>query len=133
MFRTIPIGNREVFLIAIIQRLECKSCGLIRQEHLHFAEERKSYTRSLKRYILELSKIGTIKDVTDHLKVSWDLVKEVQKEHLQKHYSSPNLERVQHIAIDEFAVKKGHEHMTVVLDLDTGIIIFQNNRSLKKN
>ena len=133
VFRTIPIGNREVFLIAIIQRLECKSCGLIRQEHLHFAEERKSYTRSLKRYILELSKIGTIKDVTDHLKVSWDLVKEVQKEHLQKHYSSPNLERVQHIAIDEFAVKKGHEHMTVVLDLDTGIIIFQNNRSLKKN
>jgi transposase len=124
LFRTIPIGSREVFLIADIQRLECKDCGLIRQEHLPFAEERKSYTRSLKRYILELSKIGTIKDVADHLKVSWDLVKEVQKEYLQKHYSSPNLEGVKHIAIDEFAVKKGHKYMTVVLDLDTGIIIF---------
>lgn len=124
LFRTIPIGSREVILIADIQRLECKDCGLIRQEHLHFADERKSYTRSLKRYILELSKIGTIKDVADHLKVSWDLVKEVQKEYLQKHYSSPNLEGVKHIAIDEFAVKKGHKYMTVVLDLDTGIIIF---------
>ena len=55
---------------------------------------------------------------------SWDLVKEVQKEYLQKHYPSPDIEGVKHIAIDEFAVKKGHKYMTVVLDLDTGIIIF---------
>ncbi len=124
LFRTIPIGSREVFLLADIQRLECKRCGLIRQERLHFAEEKKSYTRSLKRYILELSRIATIKDVANHLKVSWDLVKEVQKGYLKKHYSSPSLEGVEHIAIDEFSVKKGHKYMTIVLDLDTGIIIF---------
>ena len=29
LFRTIPIGKREVFLIAVIQRLECKNCGAI--------------------------------------------------------------------------------------------------------
>jgi transposase len=123
-FKTIPIGRKEVFILAVIQRLECKDCGLIRQEHISFAEEKKCYTRSLKRYILELSRIGTIKDVAKHLKVSWDLVKEVQKEYLQKHYSSPNLKGVKHIAIDEFSVKKGHKYMTVVLDLDTGIILF---------
>jgi transposase len=124
LFRTLPIGSREVFILAVIQRLECKSCGLIRQEHISFAEEKKCYTRSLKRYILELSRIGTIQDVANHLKVSWDLVKEIQKEYLQKHYSSPNLEGVKYIAIDEFAVKKGHKYMTVVVDLDTGIIIY---------
>lgn len=124
LFRTIPIGKREVYLLAIIQRLECKECGFIRQEHISFAEEKKSYTRILKRYILELSKIGTIQDVSDHVNISWDIVKDIQKEYLQKHYSSPNLKGVKRIAIDEFAIKKGHKYMTVVVDLDTGIIIY---------
>lgn len=123
LFRTIPIGSREIFLLAVIQRLECKDCGLVRQEQLCFAEEKKSYTRSLERYILELSRIGTILDVSNHLKVSWDLVKEVQKRYLKKYYSRPDIKNVKHIAIDEFAVKKGHKYMTVVVDLDTGIII----------
>ncbi len=124
LFRTIPIGKKEVHLTAVIQRLECKDCHLIRQEHLSFAQEKKSYTRSLKRYILELSKIGTIQDVANHLNISWDLVKEIQKDYLQKHYSNIKLCGIKHIAIDEFAVKKGHKYMTVVIDLDTGIIIY---------
>jgi len=124
LFRTIPIGKKEVYLTAVIQRLECKDCHLIRQEHLSFAQEKKSYTRSLKRYILELSKIGTIQDVANHLNISWDLVKEIQKDYLQKHYSNIKLYGIKHIAIDEFAVKKGHKYMTVVIDLDTGIIIY---------
>jgi len=123
LFKTIPIGRKEVYIIAVIQRIECKDCHLIRQEHISFAEDKKSYTRSLKRYILELSKIGTIQDVANHLNIGWDLVKEIQKEYLQKHYSKPILEGIKHIAIDEFAVKKGHKYMTVVVDLDTGIII----------
>jgi transposase len=123
LFRTIPIGSREVFLLAVIQRLECKDCGLIRQEQLCFAKEKKGYTRILERYILELSRIGTILDVANHLGVSWDLVKEIQKRYLKKHYSRPDIKNVKHIAIDEFAVKKGHKYMTVVVDLDTGIII----------
>ena len=124
VFRALPIGRKPVFILAEIHRLKCKRCGLIRQERITFAEERKSYTRSFKRYLLELSKIGTIKDIAMHLGVSWDLVKEVQKEELRKHYSSPNIKEVKHIAIDEFSVKKGHKYMTVVMDIDTGHIIF---------
>lgn len=124
LFRTIPIGKKQVFMLAIIQRLECKACGSVRQEHIKYAESKKTYTRSLKRYILELSKIGTIQDVSNHLGISWDIVKEIQKEHLQLHYGRPDIKHVKHIAIDEFAVKKGHKYMTVVVDLDTGIIIY---------
>ena len=123
LFRTIPIGKKQVFMLAIIQRLECKA-GSVRQEHIKYAESKKTYTRSLKRYILELSKIGTIQDVANHLGMSWDIVKEIQKEHLQLHYGRPDIKHVKHIAIDEFAVKKGHKYMTVVVDLDTGIIIY---------
>ena len=124
LFRTIPIGKKQVFMLAIIQRLECKACGSVRQEYIKYAESKKTYTRSLKRYILELSKIGTIQDVANNLGISWDIVKEIQKEHLQLYYGRPDIKYVKHIAIDEFAVKKGHKYMTVVVDLDTGIIIY---------
>lgn len=42
MFRTVPIGLKPVYLKARIQRLECKVCGLIRQERIRFAEEKKA-------------------------------------------------------------------------------------------
>lgn len=45
-FRTVPIGLKPVYLKARIQRLECKDCDFIRQEHILFSEE-KNYTRKL--------------------------------------------------------------------------------------
>jgi transposase len=78
---------------------------------------------SFRRYVLELSRIGTIADVAGHLGVGWDLVKEIQKEYLVKNYSRSNLENVEYIAIDEFAIEKGHKYMTVVYDPESGIIL----------
>jgi len=132
LFRTIPIGKKQVFMLAIIQRLECKECGSVRQEHIKYAESKKTYTRSLKRYILELSKIGTIQDVANHLGMSWDIVKEIQKEHLQLHYGRPDIKHVKHIAIDEFAVKKGHKYMTVVVVRKFGIDLNHITRTKNK-
>jgi len=123
LFRSIPVGLKEVFIIAVLQRIECKDCMIVRQEHIHFAEEKKTYTHTLRRFILELSKIATILDISNYLGVSWDLVKEIQKEYLHIHFSKPDLKEVKHIAIDEFAVKKGHNYMTIVMDLDTGAIL----------
>src|SRR5208337_3770676 len=68
-----------------------------RQEHIHYAESKKTYTNSFRRYALELSKIGTIQDVANHLQVSWDVVKEIQKEYLEAHYGNPDIKNVQRI------------------------------------
>jgi len=42
LFRTLPIGNRPVYLLAKVQRLECMDCGVVRQERLTYAEEKKA-------------------------------------------------------------------------------------------
>lgn len=65
----------------------------------------------------------TLQDVANHLQVSWDTVKEIHSIYLQRHYSPPSLKGVCNIGIDEFAVKKGHIYKTIVVDLDTGIIL----------
>jgi transposase len=66
----------------------------------------------------------TIEDVAYNVKMNWNTIKNIEKLYLQKHYSKPFLDGVTRIAIDEFAVLKGHTYMTVVLDLDSGRVLF---------
>lgn len=40
-FRALPIGMKEVVIVGRIQRLECKDCGLIRQEKITYADQKK--------------------------------------------------------------------------------------------
>jgi len=123
-FRTVPIGSKRVFLDFEVQRLECRRCGKIRQEKLGFADPRFSYSHAFERYALDLSKHMTIQDVARHLGISWDVIKEIQKRDLTRRFSRPCLKNVKRIAIDEISVLKGHRYMTVVLDMDTGAVIF---------
>jgi transposase len=123
-FRTLPLGSKPTVLLLGVQRVQCRSCGCLRQTPVDFAPPRCRYTRSFARYVLELSQLMTLQDVARHLQVNWDLVKDIQKQYLRKHYAKPKLRHLQRIAIDEIAVAKGHVYNTVVLDLDSGAIVY---------
>jgi transposase len=65
----------------------------------------------------------TISDVSRHLKLSWDVIKSIQKKYLQKKYTNPNLKELEQIAIDEIYVGK-NRYLTVVLDIVSGAVVF---------
>jgi transposase len=123
-FRTVPIGNKTTLVVLPIPRVECPSCGLVRQVDVSFADRRRSYTKAFERYALELSRSMTIRDVALHLGVGWDLIKEIQKRDLSRRFAKPKLKHLRRIAIDEIAVAKGHRYLTVVMDLDSGAVVF---------
>jgi transposase len=123
-FRAIPIGRKPVFISLAIQRVFCPVCGTLRQVDLGFADPRRSYTKAFERYVLELSRFATIKDIAAHLSVSWDLIKDIQKRDLTKRYKAPKLRHLKQIAIDEISIGKGHRYMTIVLCLETGAVVF---------
>ena len=124
IFRTLSLGLKPVFVELPIQRVECLRCRAVRQVDVKFADVRRTYTKSFERYVLELSKSMTIKDVADHLGVGWDLVKDIQKRNYKRRFAKPRLKKLKYIAIDEISVRKGHKYLTVVLDLKTGIVVF---------
>src|SRR5271166_714261 len=123
-FRSLPIGSRATFVAFAIPRVECQACGLVRQVDVSFVDPRRSYTKSFERYALELSRSMTIYDVARHLNVGWDLIKDIQKRDLSRRYAKPKLKHLRHIAIDEIAVAKGHRYLTVVMDLESGAVVF---------
>jgi transposase len=123
-FRTVPIGPRATLVVLPIPRVECRDCGAVRQVKVPFADPRRSYTNAFERYALELSRRMTIRDVAKHLGVGWDMIKDIQKRDLSRRYAKPKLKHLRRIAIDEIAVAKGHRYLTVVLDLDSGAVVF---------
>lgn len=124
VFKAVPIGGKPVMVVLPIPRVECPSCAVVRQVPLNFADPRRSYTRSFERYALELSRLMTIQDVAQHLQVSWDVIKDIQKRDLQHRYRKPRLGKLKQIAIDEISIGKGHRYLTVVLNLETGAVVF---------
>jgi transposase len=123
-FRSLPIGSRGTSLVLPIPRVECRACGVVRQVDVTFADPRRSYTKAFERYVLELCRRMTIRDVAAHLNVGWDLVKDIQKRDLARRYAKPKLKHLRRVAIDEIAVAKGHRYMTLVLDLESGAVVF---------
>ena len=123
-FAALPIGSRKTTVVLPIPRVECRTCAAVRQVKVPFADPRRSYTKSFERYVLELSRRMTIRDVAHHLDVGWDLVKDIQKRDLSRRYAKPKLKHLRAIAIDEIAVARGHRYLTVVMDLESGAVVF---------
>lgn len=122
-FRAVSIGSKPVYLAFAVPRVECRSCGIVRQLRIGFADPRLSYTKAFARYALELSRHMTIKDVAHHLGISWDVIKEIQKRDLQQRFDPPRLKHLRQIAIDEISIGKGHRYLTIVLDLESGAVV----------
>jgi transposase len=123
-FQSLPVGSRPTVVVLSIPRVCCQACGVVRQVKLAFADPRRTYTKAFERYALELSRSMTILDVARHLGVSWDIIKDIQKRELSRRYAKPKLKDLRQIAIDEIAVAKGHRYLTVVLDLESGAVVF---------
>ncbi|HMB02951.1 MAG TPA: ISL3 family transposase [Isosphaeraceae bacterium] len=123
-FRSLPIGSRATTVVFPIPRVACQAWGVIRQVEIAFADPRRTYTKAFERYALELSRCMTIFDVARHLGVSWDIIKDIQKRDLSHRYAKPQLKHLRQIAIAEIAVAKGHRYVTVVLNLESGAVVF---------
>ncbi|WP_302119552.1 ISL3 family transposase [Allorhodopirellula heiligendammensis] len=123
-FRASPIGLKRTVVVASSPRVQCNDCGAVRQIQIEFAAARRSYTKGWGKYALQLTRSMTRKDVADLLGVTWDVIKEIKKTDLQRRFANPSLKDVRRIAIDEICIGKGHRYVTLVMDLDSGAIIF---------
>jgi transposase len=123
-FRAPSIGQKPTWIDLDVPVVLCRSCHVEAQVRVPFAEPLKRYTRLFARQVLSLVEIATTQDVARHLGVSWHLVRSIEQDHLEKHFSKPKLRSLQTIAIDEIYSGKKGKYLTIALDLQSGAIVY---------
>jgi transposase len=119
-----PTGLRKNYARLDIPRVYCPKCNKLRQIELGFAAEYRPYSLAFERYVRDLCGLMPISDVARWLDIPWNTVKEIHKRYLDKQYGTPSLKNLSQIAIDEISMGKGHKYLTVVLNLETGAVVF---------
>lgn len=124
VFVSLPIGRRKQEVVLHGQIHGCRRCGRRLREPIPFADGGRRYLRVVAAYVVYLCDKATIKDVAEIVGLGWDSVKEIFKSHLRRQLRKRSLSNVRRIAVDEFAVRKGYHYLTVVLDLDSGQVLW---------
>lgn len=101
--------------------------GKRRMESCEFVDKGSRYTLRLCRLVSGLCRHMSIKAVSQHLKIRWETVKNMDKNYLES--SLPALDPTQltdlkYIGVDEVARAKGHDYMTIVYNMVEGHLIW---------
>jgi len=132
VLRDLNLAQAQVFLQVEYRKIWCPVCGGVRVERLDFADAGQRVTHRLARYVHELCKKLTVKDVAGHLDLDPKTVKEIDKSYLEQEFGQDHLEGLRVLMIDEIALHKGHRYITVVADYFTGRVIWMGQDRNKK-
>jgi transposase len=125
MIRDLNFAEAQTFLHVEYRRVWCPACGKAKVEQLSFADPSKRITHRLARYIYDLSKLMTVRDVARHLGLDPKTVKAVDKHFLQQDFGQTDTEGLRILAVDEISLRHGQDgYMTVVLDYLTGRVVW---------
>jgi transposase len=89
-----------------------------------FAPAYARYTRRLQAFVEDLSGRMTISDLAAITGLGWDTVKDIVKARLEKDCGHPRLKELKRLSIDEIYVGRRRKFYTLVIDLDSGRIVW---------
>ena len=121
--RDLPIIDNDLYLSCEMYNVRCPKCG-IRRERLDFLDKCSRLTVRLETYIFKLVSMSTVKNVADKFSMSWETVKNIDKKYLEAKFKDIDYGDLTIVSIDEIANKKGHDYLTVVMNLITGRVIW---------
>ena len=119
--RDVNFGNEKCFIVFEAYRIKYK-CGYRSMEKLNFVLPNEMITERFANHIFNLCEKMTLKDAAETAMVDWRTAKRIDKKKLQEQFKNLNNIYPTRIGVDEIAHEKGHKYLTIVRDLDAGVI-----------
>lgn len=140
----LPIGGDHTSLVVTKQRFTCSNseCTYSWDEQLDFKAENHFITKALENYICSLLRYGyTLKEVSLVTGVNVKVIKAIDKRRLELKYTVDGEGKQlkapvgysRLLGIDEFLLHKGHKYATLILDLETGHVLYIAHGKKKEN
>ncbi len=132
LIRDLSMAKADVWLQVEYRKVWCDQCQGVRVEELSFAKSSQRITDRMRRYIYCLCQEMTITKVANHLGLNPKTVKQIDKEYLEEDFGDTDTHDLRILMIDEIAIRKGHNYMTVVADYFTGRVIWMGSNRKKE-
>jgi transposase len=113
--RDLPIFEHRVELIVPRLRVACEGCGP-KVERLAWLEPYARVTRRLGDSVAQLCRVASIRHVAQFFGLDWKTVKALDLASLQRELGPVDLDGLEVIGMDEFAIQKGHRYATVIVE-----------------
>jgi transposase len=124
--RDLPVFETETWIVFPLARVACPRCGPT-VAVVSWLDKHQRVTTRLAEKIARLAGIVPLKHVAAECGVSWDVVKRVHYRALAQQLgpiTAESLAGVRLLAIDEFAIQKGHRYATVIVDAMTKRVVW---------
>ena len=121
--RDMSIFESKTLIQYSYRKIRCLCCGIV-VEDLALVDPTVRVTKRLASYILDLCRFMTIKEVAKHLSLDWKTVKDIHKRYLQGSFSHEDVGYPRLLAIDEISLKKRHHYLTVIINWETGRVLW---------
>lgn len=124
--RDLPVFDWDTWVVFPRARLQCPRCGPT-VEAVSWLDRYQRMTTRLAEKIARLATVLPIKHVAAWFGVSWDTVKQLDQRALAARLGpvdTASLAGVRVIAIDEFAMHRGHRYATVIADPRTKRVLW---------
>lgn len=123
----LPIGSALCVCVQIeTAQGKCSACGASKTFMPDGIEENATATRRLQRFVNGLCRSMSPADVSGILPFSDDTIRRWDMKILQEDFGEVNLDNVWHLLIDEKSIGKRHRYETLVLDGETGELLYMN-------
>lgn len=118
-FEFIPLWGYFVFFWCAMRRVDCRRCG-VTTERVPWAEGKNTTCNAYRLFLSRWAKRLSWSEVAEIFGTSWGVVYRSIQWVVAYGLSKRSLDGVRAIGIDEIAVWKGHEYLSVVYQLDEG-------------
>lgn len=121
--RDLPVFDWDTWIVFPSARLQCPRCGPT-VEMVPWLDRYQRVTKRLAEAIGRLAMVLPIKHVAAWFRVGWDTVKEIDKRALIGRLEPVDLSGLRVIAVDEFALHRGHRYATMVAEPATKRVLW---------
>jgi len=121
--RDMDLFEYRVWLEVPVRRVVCDMCGVGR-ERLAWLAPHARLTERLRRHAEVLLQLLPIKHVSQLTGLHWHTLKQIDKARLARVLPVPDPASLRYLAMDEFALFKGHRYATVVINAENQQVLW---------
>ena len=121
-FEFIPVWGFLVFFLYSMRRVQCRHCGVVVVEEVPWSDGKHQLTKAYMLFLARWARKLSWQETAEAFHTSWEKVCFAVEYVVGWGLEHRTLEPIRAIGVDEIQYAKGHKYLTLVYQIDQGII-----------